>query len=188
MFGLRLLRRLRIAYINEGFEKGVVISRRGIALGGFMGTGKSTVGSLLAADLGLPFRDLDDELEQAFGTISHQFSDAGEAVFRQRESDLLRVISVDVPCVLATGGGAWISEQNQRVLRERFRRIVLTAPLSLIQERLGDDKRRPLWNDEVATLFHSRASAYERADLVVDSTEMSVNEVVREIVQWLRSQ
>jgi shikimate kinase len=152
-----------------------------------MGTGKSSVAPLLGRELGLPVVDLDHELTRRFGPIAEQFRTVGEEVFRRRESRLLSSLCDGQARVLAAGGGAWVSEENQVLLTEHFWRVVLRAPLEVLKARVGNLGGRPLWDDQVEERLRARAPAYERADFIVDTGDYSVNEVASEILQWLRS-
>jgi len=159
-------------------------ARRGVALGGFMGTGKSTVGAALAARLGLPFADLDAILVERHGPIPAQFAADGEAGFRAREAALVVEQCGLGPRVLATGGGAWVSDVNRAHLRARFWTIVLTAPLDVIGARIGHGVDRPLW-PRAAALLAERRRAYDDADLVLDTATLRPEAVVDRIVAWL---
>jgi len=101
------------------------VDRRGVALGGFMGTGKTTVGARLAERLGLPFVDMDAELAERFGELPEQFARDGEQAFRLRESALVSELCDGVPRVVATGGGAWVSPGNRARLRRHYHAVVL---------------------------------------------------------------
>jgi shikimate kinase len=153
-----------------------------------MGTGKSSVAPLLGEALAFPVVDLDAELVSRYGPIAEQFRLDGEVLFRQRERALLASLCDGTPRVLATGGGAWVCEENQRRLSTHFWRVVLKAPLEVIRGRVAQQPGRPLWDDEVEELLRSRTAAYKRADFVVDTGDYSVNEVALEILRWLRSQ
>lgn len=110
-----------------------------------MGAGKSTVGRLLAAGCGLDFIDCDRELEQRAGaSIATMFELEGEAAFRQRESHLLDELTARPHVVLATGGGAVLSDHNRQLLRSRGLVIYLQASSEEIARRMHDDASRPL--------------------------------------------
>ncbi len=155
-----------------------------MALGGFMGTGKSTVGAALARHLGIPFVDLDAVLVASHGPIATQFARDGEAAFRARERDALRTLCDGLPRVLATGGGAWVDPTHRAWLRAHYHTVVLAAPLETLAERLGASAERPLWS-RAAALYASRAEAYADADLCVDTATRTVDEVVAHIAAWL---
>lgn len=165
---------------------------RGVALGGFMGTGKSTIGALLAARLDLPLIDLDRVLEARFGPIPQQFRDEGEPAFRARERALVREVVAGPDAVIATGGGCWAHAPSRRALRRRFATVVLTAPLAELRRRIeaADGARgaaaRPRWREgEVAALLAERRAAYADADLRLDTAGRSPAAVADAIVAWL---
>lgn len=135
---------------------------RGVALGGFMGVGKSTVGPLLAQRLGLPFVDLDDEIVSRAGeSISDIFANHGESAFRALESDAIRASCQSPPHVLSLGGGALHQPGNLALLRDAFDVVVLTAPLATIRARVegSGSLSRPLWS-ELAPRYHARQPGY----------------------------
>ena len=114
---------------------------------GPMGAGKTTVGRHVADLLGLPFHDLDHEIEAHTGAaISLVFDLEGEAGFRRRETVALAEIAAGSGLVLATGGGAVLAEANRRVLRERGFVIWLDATIEAQLARLARDRQRPLLN------------------------------------------
>ena len=160
---------------------------RGVALGGFMGVGKSTVGRLLADRLGLPFVDMDQVLARRHGPIADQFQRDGEAAFRAREAALVKELCGGPPIVLATGGGTWMDPSNRQALQERFHTVVLQASLAELRARIGEGADRPLWDDGVEARYHARRSAYARADHVVDTTGLPAVAVVEEVVRWTSS-
>ncbi len=160
---------------------------RGVALGGFMGVGKSTVGRALAERLALPFVDLDAVLEAEHGPIVEQLAGDGEARFRLREREAIQRLVEGAPCVLATGGGAWVDPANRAALRRAFHLVVLDAPLATLAQRVGGDPARPLWDDAVEARYAARRSAYADADLRVDTGVGDPSTAVEEIVKWLNT-
>jgi shikimate kinase len=112
---------------------------------GPMGAGKTTVGRHLAALLGLPFHDLDREIEACTGaSVFTVFDIEGEEGFRQRESRALQRLAAGDGIVLATGGGAVLREQNREILRERGFVVWLDATVDVQLARLARDRQRPL--------------------------------------------
>lgn len=143
---------------------------------GPMGAGKSTVGRHLAELLRMPFLDLDHEIEVHTGAaISLIFELEQEAGFRRRESAQLAELSAREGIVLATGGGAVLSADNRRLLRERGYVIWLDASVDAQLARLARDRHRPLLQapDRRERLEHlavQRNALYaETADLRIDS-------------------
>ncbi len=142
-------------------------------LTGFMGSGKTSVGALLAEKLGWGFVDLDELIEKrADMTVSEIFDRLGEPEFRRMEEIALREIPDEEPKVVATGGGTMIASKNRELLSERGVTVFLDVPLSIVEERLGSQasQARPLYRDRdrVASLFRDRLPIYRSADLHVE--------------------
>ncbi|MGI6150016.1 MAG: 3-dehydroquinate synthase, partial [Limnochordia bacterium] len=147
-----------------------------IALIGFMGVGKSTVGPLLADALGREFIDLDRELERRWGmSISQMFAEVGEAEFRRRERELLQEVCRHEAFVIACGGGAVLEPANLAALKATSKLVLLTAPLDTIVERIGHMGDRPLLGSDpyaaAAQLMAQRAPLYQRAADLTVATE-----------------
>jgi shikimate kinase len=143
----------------------------GLYLVGFMGSGKSTVGRLLAARLGWEFVDLDAEIEATAGvTIAHLFDTSGEAEFRRIEHDALRrhvqQVECGEPAVIALGGGAFVQPRNFDLCVNNGISVWLDVPLETARRRVGDNADRPLARDpqRFADLFAARREAYAKAD------------------------
>jgi shikimate kinase len=150
-----------------------------------MGAGKSTVGRLLASGCGFEFIDCDRELEQRAGTsIATMFELEGETVFRQRESQLLDELSGRQRVVLATGGGAVLSEHNRVLLRNRGLVIYLQASPDEIARRTRGDVARPLLQvgdrqARISELLAQRAPLYRQtAHLVFRSAAANPRRLV----------
>ena len=161
----------------------------GIYLVGFMGSGKSTVGRRLAAELGWPFEDLDAVIEEREGrTISDLFAEHGEAEFRRRESEALKaataLVSRGQPLVLALGGGAFGPEENRGRLKDHGITIWLDCPLDRSRERVAKERHRPLAKDPAAfaALYEARQPIYALADYRIDADTDDDGETVRKIL------
>jgi shikimate kinase len=149
----------------------------GIYLVGFMGSGKSTVGQLLAAHIGWPFADLDRDIEaKQQKTIPELFETLGEAAFRRIESDALtqrvRAVKNGRPIVLSLGGGAYVSPANAELVDSSGISIWLDTPFETIQARVSRENHRPLASDPVffRQLFLARRDAYAKAAFTVPVT------------------
>jgi shikimate kinase len=149
----------------------------GLFLAGFMGSGKSTVGLLLAEELGWDFVDLDTIIEQQEGMpIARIFADRGEPAFRQLEHDALReqtrAAERGKPRVVAVGGGAYAQERNRTLLEPMGTVVWLDAPIDVLLARIAHETHRPLAQDPVkfAELYEARRDSYALADFRVDAT------------------
>lgn len=143
-----------------------------VVLIGFMGTGKTTVGRILADKLGRPFVDLDEVIVQQAGrSIPEIFAADGERGFRAREREALKRTLARDGQVLAVGGGAPMAADTWRVLRDRNSVVALVASPATLRERLQNGAGRPLLEggveDALAILLPPRMARYEQADLVV---------------------
>lgn len=163
-----------------------------IFLVGYRGTGKSTVGRLVAGRLGWDFRDADAEIEAVAGTtIADIFAAEGEAGFRDREARVLGELAAADRRVLATGGGVVLRPANRDVLRTGFV-AWLTAPADVLWDRLCWDPttaaRRPNLTasgglDEVAKLLAVREPLYrEVAAITIDTAARSPDMVAADIL------
>jgi len=147
----------------------------GIYLVGFMGSGKSTVGRILADELGWQFLDLDEEIEREQGTtIASIFDHLGEAEFRRIESDALhrcvRTVQSGRPRVISLGGGAFLSKENLDLVSDNGVSVWLDCPLPLIERRVASFTHRPLARDpnRLRHLYEVRREGYARADYRIE--------------------
>ncbi|AFZ58372.1 shikimate kinase [Anabaena cylindrica FACHB-243] len=137
---------------------------------GMMGVGKTTVGRLLAKELGYGFLDTDDVIVKAAGkSINEIFVDEGEAEFRQLESDVLAQVCAYTKLTIATGGGIVLRRENWGYLRHGLI-VWLDAPVEILLNRLAEDDTRPLLQDsdpegKLRSLLEQRQSLYSQADL-----------------------
>ncbi len=162
-------------------------------LTGFMGSGKSSVGKILAERLGCRFIDLDAEIVAAAGcSINEIFARDGEQAFRALEgAQLEQVLSSGEGSVLATGGGAVISAQNRTLMRSRGVIINLKVTLEQVLARLHGCSDRPLMAGDNAaqratTLMNEREQFYADADIRIDTDGKSVEDVAAEILCRLK--
>lgn len=161
---------------------------RNLVLTGFMGTGKSTVGRLVAALLGLRFVDSDAEIVAREGrSISDIFAQDGEAAFRQIERAVILALTSQGGWVIATGGGALINPETRAVVEESNLVVCLTASPETIETRLrGTEGARPLaahWR----TLFEQRRMVYESFAHRIDTSRQSPQHTAQELAQLWHS-
>ena len=165
---------------------------KNIAIVGFMGTGKTTIAKLLANKLKRPYVDLDDQIETKEGMlILDIFSQKGEAYFRKAEKAVVSQISSGNNFVIACGGGVVLDEDNIKNLKKNGFIICLEATPEVILSRTKDYKHRPLLNVDdpslkITELLEKRRSCYAKADYSLDTSDLSVQEVVAHILSCLR--
>lgn len=162
-----------------------------LVLIGPMGSGKTTIGKLLAQHLGYEFFDSDKEIETATGaSINWIFEKEGEAGFRERESRMLEQLTEQNGRVIATGGGAIMLPDNHQILQRGFV-IYLNASVDTQFSRTCRDRSRPLLQthdpkQRLADLYAVRAPIYQRlADLEVITGPSSPKRLVQEILDQL---
>lgn len=165
-----------------------------IVLIGLMGAGKTTIGRRLAKKLGLRFRDSDDEICAAAGcSIPDIFEIHGEAIFRDLELRVLdRLMSEKEPYVLATGGGAWMTEAVRNLIKEKGVSVWLKADLEVLLDRVSRKNNRPLLErgDKRAILeklMHDRYPVYAQADLVIESDDGAHEKIVDAVIRTVKS-
>ena len=150
-----------------------------------MGTGKSTIGKLAAERLGMAFVDTDEVIvERAGKAISEIFAQEGEPAFRKLEAEVCLEIGGGSGQVIGLGGGALLNEKVREAYVARNLVICLTCDLDEIVRRVGDDPSRPLFvADRVAALLASRAEHYNSLPHCIDTTPLSPEQVVEEVVR-----
>ncbi|HHT9136279.1 MAG TPA: shikimate kinase [Candidatus Wunengus sp. YC60] len=175
-----------------------LLSDLNIILIGFRGTGKTTIGKILARRLGKEFIDVDEYLEQKEGkTIKDIFAEGGEVLFREIETRIIAELCRLDNRVVATGGGAILREENVRSLRRCGIIIFLDADVDTIHKRIHKDaitqQRRPnLTNlggyQEIEYLLEYRRPLYDRAaDFVINTTGMSAVDAANKIITCLHN-
>ncbi len=164
---------------------------KNLFLTGFMGAGKTTVGKVLAEKLGWCFKDLDQVIEQrSRKTISEIFADQGESFFRDLESQALSEVSTGAHTVVATGGGVVGREKNRHLMRNAGIVIFLDLTWAQLLERIREGQGRPLAEGEdavqrLACLYEQRLPLYRKADLVVDCSNQSPQDLAEGIISRL---
>ena len=157
-----------------------------------MGAGKSTVGKVLAKKLGRRFLDADHVIEDRCGVkIPVIFEMEGEEGFRKRETQMIDELSSKKDIILATGGGAVLSEENRVLLKERGRVIYLNAKPQHLAKRMAYDKDRPLLQqgnmlDTLNQLYKDRHPLYLNvASFVVDTGQQKTQTIITKIESLL---
>jgi len=168
--------------------------KKTVVMVGMMGAGKTAVGTALARALGVPFRDSDEEIVKAANrSIAEIFERDGEPFFRARETEVLARLLRGQPCILSTGGGAFLSEANRSLIHQVGVAVWLRADLDLLWQRVRHKTTRPLLRtsnprETLRALYEARVPFYSLADVVVDSAaDLSVDEMAAKVVAALEA-
>jgi shikimate kinase len=179
------------ASVSQEAEILAALGTRSIVLVGMMGAGKSTIGRRLSTRLRLPFLDADIEIETAAGmSIPGIFETRGEPDFRDGEARVIARLLDGGPCVLATGGGAFMREETRNRIRDKAVSIWLKADVDIIMKRVKRRSDRPLLKtaDPAATvgrLIEEREPVYQHADLTIWSRDVPHEKIVEECLEAL---
>lgn len=174
------------------------MSHKIIYLNGFMASGKSTIGPILANTLGWDYYDLDKVIEKAMGKrISDIFRDEGEEFFRAKERETLLRLSQENKVVISLGGGTSVSDENMRILRETGKIVYLKASPELLFQRLKNKKDRPMVSkytgsgkkgellEKIVQLLNDRSQYYEQADVIINTDRVPLGFTVDRIAKLL---
>jgi shikimate kinase len=167
-------------------------SMKNIVLIGFMGTGKTAAARLLSKRLAMRYISTDELIEEKEKQpIVDIFAQKGEAYFRQVEQAVVKEVSLMKNVVIDSGGGVIIKEENIKNLKKNGIIICLAATADVILARTKGVKHRPLLNvgqpkEKIEELLFARAPYYKKADYTVDTSRLSVEEVVRKIEKILK--
>jgi len=165
-----------------------------IALIGYMGTGKTAVGQVLAKKLGMRFIELDWLIEKEAGkSIPEIFREDGEIAFRELEIEATKKIAREKHCVIACGGGIVLNKINIDRLREGARVVYLTASPRVILKRVAREKgQRPLLEVKnqlktISEMLKFRKPYYERAaDITINTSKLDIDAVAEQIIEKLK--
>ena len=169
-----------------------LILHKSVVLVGMMGAGKTAVGRTLAAQLNVPFRDSDHEIESAANmSIAEIFQRDGEPFFRRKETQVIDRLLTGQPSIVSTGGGAFMNEGNREMISRAGVSVWLNAPLELLWQRVRHKDTRPLLRtaDPLGTLralYEARVGIYALADVEVPSApDLSLEAMARRVSDML---
>ena len=159
-----------------------------VALTGFRGAGKTTVGSVLAGKLGLDFIDMDSEIERREKeTVASIFENRGEAAFRHMETGLAAELSERDNLVVATGGGVVTSEEARETLLNKAVVVYLEADAETLHTRIAADEKTPHTRPVLAEGVDERKPLYESTcSFAVDTSNMTPGQTAARIMEMLK--
>ncbi|HEY5237486.1 MAG TPA: shikimate kinase [Rhizomicrobium sp.] len=166
--------------------------KRTVALVGMMGAGKSSIGKRLAERLSLPFVDADATIEDAAHcTIAEIFERYGEPEFRDVERRVIARLLAEPPCVLATGGGAFVDPTTRAKIKDSAVSVWIKAPVEILLSRVKRRETRPLLKDgdpreTLTRLMAEREPSYAEADIAIESGDGPHTVAVDRIVSALQ--
>lgn len=168
-----------------------LIGNQTIALVGLMGAGKSAIGKKLALALNLPFIDADTEIEAAAKMpVAEIFEAYGEPEFRRLEASVIKRILESGPQVLATGGGAFMSEATRDIIHQNGVSLWLSAEIDLLMVRVSKKATRPLLKNPdpravMLDLIEKRYPIYAKANIEVASEDLTKDEMAANVITVL---
>jgi shikimate kinase len=173
-------------------EFDMFVLKKTVAMVGMMGAGKTAVGMALARQLSVPFLDCDEEIVRAAGSsIPEIFERDGEAFFRAREAEVIARLLRGQPCILSTGGGAFLAENNRRLIHDVGVSVWLDVEVDVLWQRVRHKNTRPLLRtanplETLKTLYAARLPFYQQADIAVAAkSEVSVDDMSDRVLEAL---
>lgn len=167
--------------------------KKTVVMVGMMGAGKTAVGTAVARSLAVPFRDSDEEIVKAANrSIAEIFERDGEGFFRARETEVLARLLRGAPCILSTGGGAFLSEVNRSLIHDAGIAVWLRVDLDLLWQRVRHKTTRPLLRtanprETLRQLYEARVPLYSKADVTVDSAaDLSIDDMAAKVIAALK--
>ena len=168
--------------------------RKTVVMVGMMGAGKTAVGTAVARQLGVPFLDSDEEIVRAADrSIAEIFARDGEDFFRDREFEVIGRLLRAEPCILSTGGGAFLSQRNREQIGQAGVSVWLRADLDLLWQRVRHKSTRPLLRtanprQTLHDLNAARLPFYTMADLAVDAAaDYSIEQMAERVIDALKT-
>lgn len=159
---------------------------------GLMGAGKTSIGKMLAEELGCDFIDSDDEIVKREGrTIPEIFAQSGEPHFRKVEREVIGDLMKDTkPHVIGTGGGAFMNEQTREVIKQSATSLFLKADINVLLNRVGKGEGRPLLmagnpREILQDLMNKRYPIYSKADITVDTRNEAPQKTLNRAIEAL---
>jgi shikimate kinase len=177
---------------KTGSADGMPSIDRPVVLVGLMGAGKSCVGRKLAESLGLPFRDSDNEVEEAAGCeVRDIFQVYGEPAFRDCERRVIQRLLQEGPSIIATGGGAFMDPETRDDVKRHAISMWLRADPEVLYQRTKRAKNRPLLDnaDPLATLKDlagKRYPVYAEADITIETGNEGLDKTLQKVIDALR--
>ncbi len=160
-----------------------------IYLVGFMGSGKSTVGRILAKKLDRKFVDIDTEIEKEQNKkIKDIFADKGEAYFRQLEKEKIEEFTKKKGCIVSTGGGLGADKNNMELMKKTGKVVWLDVDLEEILKRCSNDKNRPLLNqpiEDLKKLYNQRKEVYSLAHIHINTSNQLPEQIAEKVISEL---
>ncbi len=167
--------------------------KKTVVMVGMMGAGKTAVGTAVARSLAVPFRDSDEEIVKAANrSIAEIFERDGEGFFRARETEVLARLLRGAPCILSTGGGAFMSAVNRSLIYDAGIAVWLRVDLDLLWQRVRHKTTRPLLRtanprETLRQLYEARVPLYSKADVTVDSAaDLSIDDMAAKVIAALK--
>ncbi len=186
----KVLRDYNSEYMNDKYALDNLL----IVIIGFMGSGKSVTGEIIARKLGIDFVDTDQEIERIEGmSVADIFTKKGEMAFREIESSLLASVCSRYPAVVSSGGGIILSSKNRELMEEKALVVWLKCSLDTCLQRCNGSNRPLLQGDNVLSaaesLYFERENLYSSvADLELDTTDMTPQSAAEIIAEKIMSE
>ena len=162
--------------------------KKTVALVGMMGSGKSAIGKVVSSVIDVPFVDADSEIEKAAKlSIPEIFERHGERFFRDKENQVIKRLLKERPCILATGGGAFVNKKIRTLIKQQCVSVWLNADLETLWKRVKHKKTRPLLRTDnpketLANIYNERIETYSLADVIIESRGASSLDKMANIV------